>query len=81
MVFAQLLGGLGEVPFYIDIRFAADGKLVYTTTPQLLFFPRRDKILQVACTIRGCVFPQPGIYLVEFFCNAQWVADTTLESV
>ncbi len=79
VVFAQLLGGLGQVPFYIDFRYAADGALVHTTSAQLLHFSARHSLIQMVHTIRGCVFPQPGTYLVELFCNGQWVADTTLE--
>jgi len=79
VVFAQLTAGLGQLPFYIDIRFMADGSLVHSTLPRMLNFPHRDKLVQMACTIQGCSFSQPGRYLVELFCNGQWVADTTLE--
>ena len=79
VIFAQLIGGLGQVPFYIDVRYAADGTLVHTTSTQGLHFPNRDKLVQMAYTIQGCLFPLPGIYLVELYCNNQWVADTTLE--
>ena len=79
VVFAQLISGLGQVPFYIDIRFAGDGSLIHSTLPSSLQFPHRDKLVQMACTIQGCLFPQPGRYLVELHCNGQWVADTTLE--
>ena len=79
VIFAQLLGGLGQVPFYFDIRFAADNSLVHSTKAQLLYFPSRDTVVQMAYTTGGCPFPQPGIYLVELFCNGQWVADTPLD--
>jgi hypothetical protein len=79
VVFAQLLGGLGQVPFYIDVRYAADGSLVHSTKAQLLYFPNRDTVMQLAYTIHNCRLPQPGIYLVELCCNGQWVADTTLK--
>jgi hypothetical protein len=78
VVFAQLLGGLGQVPFYIDIRYAADLSLVHTTKAQLLYFPNRDILVQMAYTLHHCPFPHPGVYLVELLCNGQWVADTTL---
>ena len=29
--------------------------------------------------MQGCLFPTPGLYLVELFCDGQWVADTSLE--
>lgn len=79
VVFAQLISGLGIVPFYFDVRFAPTGKLIHTTNIQNLNFPHRDKLVQLAFTMRGCLFPQPGIYLIELFCNGQWVTDTTLE--
>lgn len=81
VVFAQLLGGLGQVPFYIDIRYAADLSLVHTTNARLLNFANRDTLIQLACTVNGCPFPQPGIYLIELICNGLWVADTTLKLV
>lgn len=79
VIFAQLISGLGQVPFYIDIRFAATNQLVHTTTTQALHFPHRQKLVQLVYTIQGCRFAQPGIYLVELFCDGQWVADTTLD--
>jgi hypothetical protein len=79
LMFAQLLGGLGQVPFYIDIRFAADGTLVHSTKARLLNSPDRDTVVQMVYTSGACVFPHPGIYLVELACNGQWVADTKLK--
>src|SRR2546430_2272329 len=77
VAFAQLLGGLGQVPFYFDVRYAADSSLVHSTKARLLYFANRDTVVQMAYTA-DCLFPQPGVYLVELFCNCQWVADTTL---
>ena len=79
VIFAQLLGGLGQVPFYFDIRYAADGTPVHSTKARLMYFPNRDTIVQMAYTMQDCPFPQPGIYLIELFCNGQWVGDTTLK--
>ena len=79
VVFAQLCGGLGQVPFFIDVLFASTGKLVHTSTARLLKFAHRDQVVHLSFTIPGCIFPQPGIYLVELHCNAQWVADVKLE--
>jgi len=79
VIFAQLISGLGQVPFFLDVRYAATGQLVHTTNTQLLHFPHRDKLVQLAYTMRDCPFHQSGRYLVELFCDGQWVADTTLE--
>jgi hypothetical protein len=79
VVFAQMIGGLGQVPFYLDVRFAAADELVHTTSAQTLHFPDRQRVVQMAYTIQGCRFAQPGRYLVELFCDGQWVADTALQ--
>jgi hypothetical protein len=78
VVFARLLQGLGHVAFYIDIRFAASQQLMHASNTQTLQFPDRDTVVEMALTLKGVRFPQPGIYLVELYCEAQWVADTTV---
>src|SRR5262245_18878626 len=77
-VFVQLTNGLGNVPFFIDIRFAANDELVWTTTTKQLHFPTRDTLLQVAHTVESCRFDRPGLYLVELFCDNNWVCDTQM---
>jgi len=79
VIYAQLISGLGLVPFYFDVRFAQTGQLIRTTNTHVLNFPNRDKVIELALTMQGCPFPQPGIYLIESYCNGQWVADTSLE--
>lgn len=78
VVFAQLIGGLGQIPFFLEVTFPQNGQLIHTTNIHVLSFPRRDKLIQLALTMRGCVFPQPGTYLVELFCAGHWVADTNI---
>jgi hypothetical protein len=78
VVFARLLQGLGHVPFYVDIRFAPTQQLIHVSSTHTLHFPDRDTVVEMALTLKGVRFPQAGIYLVELFCDAQWVADTTL---
>lgn len=58
--FAQLIGGLGDVSFYIDVRRARDGALVHNTHVRTLRFPERATLMQVATNIEGCVFEEPG---------------------
>jgi uncharacterized protein DUF6941 len=79
VIFAQLIGGLGQVPFYFDVTFTQTGQLIHTTNTQIATFPSRSKVVQLAYTMQGCSFPTPGPYLVELFCDGQWVADTALE--
>lgn len=77
-VFTQLINGQGEVPFFIDIRFAETDALVHTTETRSLTFPDRTTVVQMALTIEGCRFQSPGLYLLELFCDNTWVCDTQL---
>jgi hypothetical protein len=77
-VFAQLINGQGQVPFFIDIRFAQTDALIYTTETRHLTFPNRTTIVQLALAIEGCRFESPGLYLLELFCDNSWVCDTQL---
>jgi hypothetical protein len=63
--FAQLRGGLGEVATYVDIRRAYDSRLIRTTDVLRLRFPNRDQLIYLTVNIEGCVFEEPGLYLVE----------------
>ncbi len=77
-VFAQLINGLGSVPFFIDVRFAETDELVHTTETRTLIFPDRNTIVQMAIGIDGCRFQSPGLYLLELFCDNTWVCDTQI---
>jgi len=78
VVFARLLQGLGQVPFDVDIRFAPTQQLIHASNTHTLLFPDRDTVVEMALTLKGVAFPQPGVYLVELYCDAQWVADTAV---
>lgn len=73
--FAQLIGGLGDVSFHIDVRRASDGALIYNTHVRTLSFPDRETLVQLVVNIEGCVFQVSGIYLAELYCENEWVAD------
>jgi hypothetical protein len=78
-VFAQLTGGLGDVPFFIDVIFRPRNELVRTTEVRHLSFPDRAVVVQLALEIQGCPFPEPGPYLLELYCDNVWVADVPLQ--
>jgi hypothetical protein len=65
-VFAQLINGQGQVPFFIDIRFAPTDELVYTTQTRHLMFPDRNTIVQLAMGIEGCQLQSPGVTVHRF---------------
>jgi len=77
-VFAQLISGLGNVPFFVDIRFLATDELIWTTETRELSFPNRTTVVQLALMIEGCRFHRPGLYVLELFCENTWVCDTQL---
>ena len=77
-VFAQLVGGLDEVPFFVDVTFRPRNELVRTTEVQRLRFPHREVVVQMTLEIQGCTFPEPGPYLVELYCDNECVADVPL---
>src|SRR6185503_12167015 len=60
VVFARLRQGLGQVPFYVDIRFAPTQQLIHVSSTHALVFPDRDTVVEMALTLKGVRFPQPG---------------------
>ena len=56
VVFAQLSGGLGRVPFYIDVRYARTGELMHKTKAQMLKFERRSQVIQVSPQLPTALF-------------------------
>jgi hypothetical protein len=52
VVFAQLIAGLGQVPFHVEVRFAQTGLVVHSSGTHVLTFPRRDKIVQLVYDAR-----------------------------
>src|SRR5207253_7774187 len=54
--FAQLMAGLGDVGFHIDVRRADDQTLVHRTDVRNLHFPDRFTLLQIIVHVEGCSF-------------------------
>src|SRR5438132_6804038 len=78
VVFAQLIGGLGDVPFFIDIRWEGADEGIHTTVVHTLRFPDRTTLMQLALTVEKIRFPEPGVYVVDLFCHNTWMCDTTV---
>ena len=81
VVYARLVQGLGQIPFFIEIRDAAAQQLIHVSATNTLYFPHRDRTIELALTFQGVKFPRPGIFLVELYCDGQWVADARLQLV
>jgi hypothetical protein len=78
VVFAQLTGGLGKVPFFVEVVEASEGKAVYRTPTHHLDFASRLAVVHLALTIRDCRIPRSGEYLVELYRNQQFLTDARL---
>jgi hypothetical protein len=78
VVFAQLTGGLGDVPFFFDIRREGADEGIWTTEVKTVRFPDRTALRQVLMTINNIRFPEAGVYVVDLFCHNTWVCDTTV---
>jgi len=77
-VVAHLSGGLGTVNTYVDIRHARTDRLIQATVPREIYLPRRDYLIRVVHKILGTEFSEPGIYLVEFYCEHGRIAEIPL---
>jgi hypothetical protein len=60
VAFAQLTGGVGAVPTYVEVRHAGRDETVYRTSPLGLRFPDRITSLQVAVRLSPVYLPVPG---------------------
>jgi Family of unknown function (DUF6941) len=79
VVYARLVQGLGRVAFHIEICDGRTQQLIHSSATNTLDFQDRDKTIELALTFQGVRFPHPGIFLVELYCNDQWVADARLQ--
>jgi hypothetical protein len=78
VVFAQLVNGLGDVPFFFEIRRERDDELVRATAEHTIHFADRRATIQAVMTIEDVLFAEPGMYVVSLFCHNTWVCDTLL---
>lgn len=78
VAFAQLTGGVGDVPIRLAIRPADADQPSYVTPPRVLRFRDRLTVYQVALAVEGVRFPEPGLYLVELYGHGMMICDTTL---
>ncbi|HET6575754.1 MAG TPA: hypothetical protein VFG68_19290 [Fimbriiglobus sp.] len=74
-VFAQLVSGVGQVAMRLDIVRAVTRDVIYSSGPRHLSFPGRHTTLTFSLRLRQFVFPAPGGYWVELFCQDQFLDD------
>jgi hypothetical protein len=76
--YARLRDGQGKMSCYIGVRLESSETPICMTSSQDVDFQSREMLVQVVMGVSGCVFEQPGYYLVELYCNDCCVADTAL---
>lgn len=78
IVFALIAGGIRPARLRVQI-VTATGRVVYRSPEVTIAFPQRRTPIEVAFRILGLVFPEPGEYLVELWCDDRFVEDRLLQ--
>ena len=77
-VFAQLIGGIGEVSLRLEVVSAENEAIIYTSPEQPVRFPDRRTTMSACFRILECPFPRPGVYLVELYAQGVFLDDRAL---
>lgn len=77
-VFAQLIGGHGEVRCMIRVVHAANRDLTYESNEFPLRFTDRRQTRYFVLRIEDIALQEPGEYWVELHCNGEFVDDAIL---
>ena len=77
-VFAQLAGGVGELPVRLEIVRARDDAVVYAAPERRLRFPSRLTMVSVCFRLRNRPFPEAGVYFVELYARDAFLDDRAL---
>jgi hypothetical protein len=76
-VVAQLAGGVGQVPFHVEVVEGATQRLLRKAGPFALTFGG-PQVVTALVRIRNCVFPSAGVYFVELYVGGQFLDDRSL---
>lgn len=80
-VFVWWGDGFGKVKSRIDIVHGATETLVRRTRDCILNFEQRLDSVFARYKIEGCVFPEPGYYFVEVYCEDEFVDDQIIRVI
>jgi hypothetical protein len=80
VVFLMWRGGHDRSKVRIDISNARTGIVVRRFEGPVEFRSRTTAMFGVY-RFNGCVFPEPGYYCVEAFCNEEFVDDQRIEVI
>lgn len=74
-VFAQLAGGVGMLPFRVDVVDAQDQSIVYTSPEWQVRFRNRHTTVSACFRVLDLPFPRPGVYIVELYAQNTFLDD------
>jgi hypothetical protein len=77
-VAAQLVGGLGPVPFHVEVVEAVTQDLVRRAGPFPVSFASRHQVLTVCLRLINLILPARGVYFVELYCQGVFLDDRML---
>ena len=77
-MFAQLIGGHGDVRCRVRIVNARNRDVVYESAEQVVRFSDRLQTRYFTLRLVGITVHDPGDFWVEFSCNDQFVDDAVL---
>ena len=77
-IFAQFVGGYGEVRCRVRVVSAHSRDVVYQSPVQIVRFDERRQTRYFALRLTQITIHAAGEYWVEFYCNDQFVDDATL---
>jgi hypothetical protein len=78
-VFLQLTECRGTAGGRSEIQHADSGRVVFRTRPRTVPFSDDPlEVVGVVFRIRNCLFPEPGLYWVQFWYNEQMIAQQPL---
>ncbi len=78
-VFAQFRGGSGDIPFHLEIAPTDSAVLFHERIEFVLGFRDRMKTHYASIKLHNVVFPAAGMYVVELYCNQEFVDDQPIE--
>jgi hypothetical protein len=78
-IVALMRGGLGEGPFRVDVSRTDTNDVIRRSRDYPVNFGDRRSSRLVVIRLVDVVFPTPGAYLLELFCEGLFVDDRLIE--
>ncbi len=78
-VFAWWRDGFGRARTRLDLVQASTGNVIRRTRDCTIDFEARTVSVFARYKLENCVFPQPGSYYIELFCEDEFVDDQIIQ--